>query len=601
MAASHSAAPRRRVSGWVIVRWSLLGLVVALVLVVAWVGIRGLMAKSDLDASVSLASTLRQQLVSDDVAGARTSAKALQQHADSARDLTGDPVWRLAEVTPLAGPDLTAVRQVSAVLSDVSDRAVVPLADVAGKVSLSHFKPVGGSVDVQPLVAAQPVVASSASALQDALAHAERIDTTQTVSQVDSAVAKLVDVLGKAAQQASAADNTVRLLPAMIGADGPKNYVVLFQNNAELRAGGGIPGAVALVHAENGRLSLLNQTSGSSFPKTASSVLPLPVDTEGLYGAITGQYMQDVTLTPQFPLSAQLAREFWKRQYGLTADGVISIDPVALSYLLSATGPIPLPTGDTLTSANAVKLLLSDTYARYPSVVQKDAFFASAAAAVFHKISTGEFDPKGMIAALAHAGSERRVLIWSADPAQQKVLATTTLSGTLPVSTPAKPAFGVYLDDATGAKMDYYLDVKTAVGQAVCRKDGRATWTVQVTLTSTAPANAASALPAYVTGGGTYGVPPGSVRTNVSVYAPPGSLFTGSATSGADAPVHTTFDSDYPVGTYETQLAPGQSSVVTLHFLSAGRSSGKPVLTQTPVIDLHPAAALPVTCGSMGH
>lgn len=584
-----------------VVRWCVLAFIVALVFVVAWVGVRGMMAKADLDASVSLASTLHRQLVSDDVAGVRRSAKTLQQHADSARELTGDPIWRLTELIPLAGPNLTAVRQVSAVLSEVSDHAVVPLADVAGNVALAHFKPVGGSVDVQPLVAAQPVVTSSASALQDALAHAKRIDSAQTVSQVHRAVAKLVDVLGKAAEQASAADKTVRLLPAMIGADGPKNYVVLFQNNAELRATGGIPGAIALVHAEKGRLSLLNQTSGSSFPKAASSVLSLPVETQGLYGEITGQYMQDVTLTPQFPLSAQLAREFWKRQYGVTADGVISIDPVALSYLLSATGPIPLDTGDALTSANAVKLLLSDTYARYQSVAQKDAFFASAAAAVFHRISAGQFDPRAMIAALAHAGSERRVLIWSSDPAQQKVLATTTLSGTLPVSTPAKPAFGVYLNDATGAKMDYYLDVSTAIGQAVCRKDGRATWTVQVTLTSTAQANASDTLPAYVTGGGIYGVPPGSVRTTVSVYAPPGSLFTGSAASGTDAPVHSTTDTGHPIGTYETQLAPGQSSVVTLHFLSAGRSTGQPVLTQTPVIDLHPAAALPATCGSTGH
>lgn len=596
MPASHSAAPRRRASGWAIIRWSLLGLALTLLLLVAWVGVRGLMAKSDLEASLSIAGTLRQQLISNDIAGARVSAKALQQHADSARDLTSDPVWRSAEVVPMAGPNLTAVRQVSSVLSEVSDRAVVPLADVAGKVALSQLKPVGGAVDLQPLVAAQPELASSASALEAALTHATQIRTTQTVSQVDSAVAKLVSVLQKAGEQVSAADNTVRLLPGMFGADGPKNYVLLFQNNAELRAGGGIPGAVALLHAENGRLSLLNQVSGSSFPQAPSSVLPLPVETRGLYGEITGQYMQDVTLTPQFPLSAQLARELWRSRYGVTVDGVVSIDPVALSYLLSATGPIQLPTGDTLTSANAVKLLLSDAYAQYPSVVQKDAFFAQAAMAVFHKISSGEFDPRAMIAALSHAGSERRVLLWSADPDQEKILAATTLSGTLPTSIRTRPAFGVYLNDATGAKMDYYLDVHTAVGQAVCRRDGRATWTVKVTLTNTAPATASTTLPAYVTGGGAYGVAPGNVRTSVFVYAPPGSLFAGSATSGAPAPVHSATDSGYTVGTFETELAPGQTSVVTLSFLSGGRSTGKPVLSQTPVIDLHPVAVLPEAC-----
>ena len=160
----------------------------------------------------------------------------------------------------------------------------------------------------------------------------------------------------------------------MLGASGPRNYLLLFQNPAELRATGGIPGAVALVHTENGKISLTQQASSADFPHYTPSVLELPLETRGLYGNIVGEYLQDVTMTPYFPLSGQLAREMWKRQFGTEVDGVLSMDPVTLSYLLRATGPIALPTGDTLTSDNAVKLLLSDVYARYKSLPNKICF-----------------------------------------------------------------------------------------------------------------------------------------------------------------------------------------------------------------------------------
>ena len=39
-------------------------------------------------------------------------------------------------------------------------------------------------------------------------------------------------------------------------------------------------------------------------------------------------------MTPDFPSTAKLARKMWTSQYGGKVDGVISFDPVALSYLM---------------------------------------------------------------------------------------------------------------------------------------------------------------------------------------------------------------------------------------------------------------------------
>ncbi|HEY8765854.1 MAG TPA: DUF4012 domain-containing protein, partial [Dehalococcoidia bacterium] len=323
------------------------------IIAVGWVGVRGALAKSELESAIPLASKIQSQVVAGDGAGAGQTFKALSGHSSRASELTSDPIWRLFEGVPVVGPNLTAVRQLAAIVNDISSNSVGPLTEVAGTITLSDFKPVHGSIDLRPLVKAQPAVSKASAALGIARRQVAQIDATETFSVVQNAVGQLEKAVAKADESVGSVNRAVRVLPSMLGASGPRNYVLLFQNPAELRASGGIAGAVALVHTESGRIALTQQAAASDFPFYEHPVLKLPAETRGLYGNITGQYMQDVNLTPSFPQSAQLAREMWKREFGVTADGVLSIDPIALSYILRATGPITLPTGDVLSSENA--------------------------------------------------------------------------------------------------------------------------------------------------------------------------------------------------------------------------------------------------------
>ena len=573
-------------------------MVVLTAAVAAWVGIRGYLAAQHLRAAVGLAEIVQARVVGDDGTGALSSAESLQREVTAARSLTSDPVWRATEFVPFVGDDLEAVRQVAGVLSSVADDAIVPVAGIASTVSVDSFKPVDGVVDLAPLVAAQPAVSRADESLASQLRIVRDIDTSGTVQQVGDAVGQLEEVLSRASAQVDVVSRAVDLAPVMMGADGPREYLVLFQNNAELRATGGIPGAVALLHVEGGKLSLVQQASSSDFPRADAPVLPLPAETTGLYGDITGQYIQDVNLTPQFPLTAQLAREMWKRQFGTSVDGVLSMDPVALSYLMTATGPITLPTGDVLTSENVVPLLLSEAYARYSDPVQQDLFFAGTASGVFSAVASGALDPQALVAALARAGDERRVYLWSADPTEQARIAETSLAGELPTSTSTAPKFGVYLNDGTGAKMDYYLGVDFGVGQAVCRQDGRSTYVVEVTLRNDAPADAATTLPTYVTGGGVFGVAPGLISTNLAVYAPSGGVFMEAAVDGQPAGVQTATDSGHAVVQLQTTLSPGQSTTIKMSFLGGPATTGAAELETTPIVNLPETQQVSVACES---
>ena len=103
---------------------------------------------------------------------------------------------------------------------------------------------------------------------------------------------------------------------------------------------------------------------------------------------------------PDFTVGAPLAREMYRLNSGTTVDGVLTVDPVVLSYLLQATGPVSLPTGDTLTAENAVPLLLNEVYFRYEKPADQDAFFAGAAGAVFQALADGQGSASALVTAI---------------------------------------------------------------------------------------------------------------------------------------------------------------------------------------------------------
>ncbi|WP_167550817.1 DUF4012 domain-containing protein [Cryobacterium arcticum] len=573
-----------------------MALVVIVVGLVAWVGVRAGLARAELEAAIPLAGDMQRQVVAGEGDAARLTGEKLTERAASAAVLTSDPVWRAFEVVPALGPNLAVVRQLAGAINDLAQDGIAPLAQVAGQISVDDFRPVDGTVDVQPLLAAQPAVSQALTAMRTAQTQVAEIDGDGTIDQVAEAVVRLSTAVNAAEPALDAVDKAVRVVPNMLGASGPRNYLVLVQNPAELRSTGGIMGAVALVHTEAGSIQLTQQASGASFPRHPESVLELPTDTRNLYGAITGQYMLNVGLTPRFPLSAALAKEMWRLQYGLEVDGVLSIDPVALSYILAATGPIALPSGDSLTSDNAVSLLLTDVYQRFEAPKEQDDFFAAAAASVFSAVAGGDADPVALIEALAKAGAEHRVLVWSAADAEQAVLDNTTLAGGLPASDADTERFGLYLNDATGAKMDTYLDVSTSVGQVTCRNDKRPNFGVEVTLTNTAHSDAGKALPKYVTGGTQFGVSPGNVKTIVSGYASPEVQNLGLTRDGQAAPYLPASDEGFQVSALTVELAPGQSTVIRYNWLGTAPFDGDLELQMTPVIHRNETKKLDMTC-----
>src|SRR6476661_1973796 len=168
----------------------------------------------------------------------------------------------------------------------------------------------------------------------------------------------------------------------MMCADRPRHYLLEVQSNAEGCSTGGLAGSFIMLNVDHGKVSLGAQRAVDDFPVLTQPVLPLTAEERALYGDNLGENIRDTNLTPDFPRAAELIDALQKRAFGTSIDGVISVDPVVLSAVLRATGPVKVGE-DTFTARNVVPRLLNRVYKDLGTRAEQDAYFDRAARGIF--------------------------------------------------------------------------------------------------------------------------------------------------------------------------------------------------------------------------
>lgn len=150
------------------------------------------------------------------------------------------------------------------------------------------------------------------------------------------------NILGKSVLYA---DNILKIL----GSDNPRQYLFLFQNNAEIRATGGFIGSFAAADVYKGKLSALKvdgiyNPAGQLIDKV---VPPLP------FKKVTDKWnIFDANYFADFPASAKKIAWFYEKTGGATVDGIITFTPKVLEDLLGELGPIAMPEYDAAINKN---------------------------------------------------------------------------------------------------------------------------------------------------------------------------------------------------------------------------------------------------------
>ncbi|MDF2442760.1 MAG: hypothetical protein JWR01_963 [Subtercola sp.] len=571
----------------------LISLIVALACIGGWVAYQAVQAKDALERAQGTVSTLQADLTSLDVmtldvSALTASADSFAADVSEARQHTNDPLFKLAEKVPMVGPNLTAVRQLTDSLDQLSTDALLPIVDFGKTLTPAALKPVNGAFNVELLRNGDTALANADTAITATSASLASIDTTDTVGQISSAKTTLTSALGKAQEQIVKVRGTLSTAEGILGMNGPRHYVLAFLNNAESTGLGGGPASLSMLTVDNGAFAITDQASSRDFPQTDGPVIPVDAGLRGIYGQGINETLNWSTSRPDFPTAGNLIKSWWEKYRGGTVDGVISIDPIALSDMLGATGPVKLQSGEEITSENAVSLLLHDIYLRFePADIQSgtDAFFKEAATTIFGGITSTTAAPDVLLTAANKAIDAGDLMAWSANADEEKLLAGTKLSGVMPTDNTKSTLTGTFFRDVTVSKTDYWLETAVNLQTDVCTNPNNPTFTQTVTLHSTITREEARTIAPFIVGDNFGGR---KFSTEVYGYGPVGAALTNTQVGDSSVSASARSSSEdlgRPVGRAIVDLAPGETNTVTFTYTGAAGTYGAPALQTTPMIN----------------
>lgn len=386
--------------------------------------------------------------------------------------------------------------------------------------------------------------------------------------------ASLADRAERAATVLQAALRLAVAAPDLLGVTGDRTYLLLGQNNDELRATGGFISTAGTVTVRQAALQELDY--GDSYRYQASGVRmglqpPAPYQQYMLFG---DWYFRDSNWWPDFPTSARQAEHFLQASTGEQVDGVMAFDQTFLQQVLQVLGPVDLPAyQERIDAANVIDLL--DAYAHPPGYKEGDdpsqdtrkvltedrkGIITELARVLVQRIQTAPLGTLGAMARVASdAMAQKHLQLYLHDPAAQEALGALDLDGAV-----RPPADG-----------DYLLAVETNVGYSKANRTVNRALDYAVTLTPQAPATARLRLtytnlntnPARhcsPTAIDFFTADDSCYMSWVRVYAPAGSRPT--AVTGAASPLVWELDGSASVFAALLVLQPGESKTLEFNY-----------------------------------
>jgi len=217
------------------------------------------------------------------------------------------------------------------------------------------------------------------------------------------------------------------ILPHMsdlLGMNEPRTYLVLIQNNHEVRATGGFISALGRVTVENGTIAALDFQDSTRIMRDDVEYPWAPAPMRRYMG-IELMLLRDANWSPDFPTTAQIVRSFYAQHNGIHVDGVVSIDLRAVELMVDALGPLTLEgldeplTGDSIIEQIqqfwAVPLETGETIesvglGRWWG--QRKDFMPTIADAVLERVESGDVDYARLAQAALMALDERAIQVW---------------------------------------------------------------------------------------------------------------------------------------------------------------------------------------------
>jgi hypothetical protein len=233
------------------------------------------------------------------------------------------------------------------------------------------------------------------------------------------------------------------VLPELMGHEAPRRYLVMAQNEDELRATGGYISGAGLIEVDNGRIVKMEFQDASLVDAWGGpSVLTKP------YGAppkALSDFMlldlflfRDANYWPDFTVSAEKAMDLYSYGQDIAPlDGAVAIDQQFIKLLLSGTGPVFVPDSGEVISENNAIASLQDAWSLEEGLANRKAFLGTFAVAIHNRLENELWtvDPVTFAQAIGAAVQNKHLQLYVRDPQVSPVLAEVGWDGHLEPAT----------------------------------------------------------------------------------------------------------------------------------------------------------------------
>ena len=487
-------------------------------------------AKDDAQTLITQAKQIKDQVTSGDMESAKQTSEALAQTANKLHDTTSSPLWTVATVVPVVGSDIQTVRVISDSAAVLANDVLVPAMDVIPANGLAGLMSADGAINVQVIDDLLNVVSGSAPVLTEYAAQLESAPEP-TISQLKEPVDQVKTLMATLAPVADSAAELKDTLPAILGAEGKRTYLIIACTSAEMRSSVGFAGSFGLMTVDNGKISLGQFAGANENPRLAESASAATEEDIRLFRWESSVDSRDVPQIIDFERVGEIESQIWEANGHGKVDGVIALDTIVLQRMLGLTGTkVTTPGGDVLDGSTTSDFLLNGVYKKYTDSTQQDAIFAlvadAAANGVFGNI--GKVNIAKLASTIKTSVDEGRIAIYMANDNEEAMLEDFGFAGTVSSDTKV-PETGIYTSACYGGKMFYYLASDIDVGKGTKNPDGSMTYDVKVTFTNQLESAELSTLPVYITNGDGFD---GGLHFFVYLLAPSGGKITDVNTEG---------------------------------------------------------------------
>ncbi len=451
IASSDRAVPSRRARRW---PWLAAAAVLVLLGAAAWLALGLVGAARDARAAAARARTdlhgSARALAAGDQAGARRGIRAANLHLAQADAAARRTAVRVAARLPVVSSPVADLRHLLAaghILAGTAGRAVTVQARFTDSGVLHD-----GRIDLAGLAATLDDTTAVLGDLRRARAELDQVRGGWLAPGASGARDASLRQLDDVERQLRPINDVVRALPDAIGGAGPRTYLVAVSNSSELKAWGGATLAIALLRFDHGRVSVPRRGPLSEQQLTGRIRWPyVPGDPWHHPGSLS--LFSSAGLSPNFPTSGEEILRAFQVLTGVRANGVIALDPTALAGLLHASGPVATTGFGKVGADNVVRLLLADSYRRYPDKEVRRRYDQQLMDAVLARVLRGG-DLLGQARSLGAAAAGRHLQLYFRDQRLQDTTRAHGLAGAL--SPAAQDYLGVFTVNTNASKTDYF-------------------------------------------------------------------------------------------------------------------------------------------------